>query len=142
VKLAIVIIVLVAAGAVGVSKAQSPEPADLDILLQIELRNSDGKLISYIEGKKIIQMRPIYLKEYLDGLPDKKIVTIQGKKFELIQFEKQIEYVVKHHAFAIYSLKVPVNVEMTEILLINNDAYQVAPGDTIKPRFTILRPVA
>jgi len=142
VKLAIVIIVLVAAGAVGVSKAQSPEPTDLDVLLQIELRNSDGKLISYIEGKKIIQMRPAYLKEYLDGLSDKKIVTIQGKKFELIQFEKQIEHVAKYHAFAIYSLKIPVNGEMTQILLINNDAYQVAPGDTIKPWFTILRPAA
>lgn len=141
-KLVIVIVILLAAGAVGVSEAQRPEPTDLDVLLQIELRNSDGKLISYIEGKKIIQMRPIYLKEYLDGLPDKKIVTIQGKKFELIQFEKSIEYVIKYHAFAIYSLKIPVNGEMTEILLINNDAYQVKPGDTIKPMFTILRHVA
>lgn len=141
-KLAILIIVLVAAGAVGVTKAQSPEPTDFDVLLQLELRNSDGKLISYIEGKKILQIRPVYLNEYLDGLPDKKIVTIQGKQFELIQFEKRIEHVIKYHAFAIYSLQVPVNGEMTQVLLINNDAYQVAPGDTITPRFTILRPVA
>ena len=59
-----------------------------EIILQIEVRNSDGVLVSYIEPS-IFYLRNIFLiHEYLDQKSEDKktIVTINGKKYEQIEW--------------------------------------------------------
>ena len=59
------------------------------IILQIEVRNSDGVLVSYIEPS-IFFLRNIFLiHDYLDSKADrtKTIVTIDGKKYEQVEWK-------------------------------------------------------
>jgi hypothetical protein len=133
---------LTSIGITGVSYAQKAPSSDIDVLMQLELRNHDGKLISYVEGKKILKINKFQLNKFLDTLTDKQIVIIDGKKFEVIYFEKNIERFNRSHSFAIYGFMVPVEGKLSQVLLINNDAYQTVPGDYIKPKFTFVRPIA
>ena len=111
-----------------------------EVLLQLQVRNSDGQLLAYIEGTKIEQPRPLLLNQYLDDKPNKKIITKEGKAFELIQWQARTETFQKVHSMAMFQLKVPVDNEYRNALMINHEAYQIQPGDTVTVYWTIIRP--
>jgi len=112
------------------------------ILLQLILRNSDGQLVSYVEGTSITQINPNLLNEYLNSLSSKTTI-IDDKNYELFQWQKtRNETVSKTFSFAMYDLKVlPIDGKHRIALRINHEAYQVEPGDTISVYWTIFRPV-
>lgn len=143
-RLAAILLALMVVSSFGISYGQASDgfkPSKPEVLLQLELRNSQGQLVSYIEGTKILTIRPLFLDNFLDYMPDKKTIVRDGKTYEVIQFERPTETFYKRHAMAIFALITPVNGEMTTILLMNHDAYQVEKGDTLKVKFTIIRPV-
>lgn len=111
-----------------------------EVLLQLQLRNSDGQLFAYIEGTKIVKPRPLLLNKYLDDKPNKKIITKEGKAFELIQWQGRTDRFNKVHSMALFQLKVPIDDEYRNALLINHEAYQIQPGDTATVYWTIIRP--
>jgi hypothetical protein len=62
-----------------------------EIILQIQVRNSDGALVSYTEPS-IFYLRNIFMiHDYLDSKSDdrKSVVTIDGKKYEQIEWKFQ-----------------------------------------------------
>jgi len=112
-----------------------------DVLLQLVLRNSDGNLLAYTETKEIMAMRPLYLMSYLDDIPNKKIIIKEGKKVELIQFERPEPTVQKRHTTAMYVLMAMVDEEdkVLPLMWMNHEAFQVDPGDTMKVYWTFIR---
>lgn len=112
------------------------------VLLQLQHRNSDGQIITYVEGTKILFINPDVLNEFLDKLPNKKTIMKNDKKFELIQWAGPTETYHKFHSWPGYSLFVlPINGEYQSALMVLHNAYQTEPGDTATVRWTVLRPI-
>lgn len=130
---------------IGVSYFAAADLADErtpKVLLQLQHRDSDGNLISYVEGTKIVFIKPDKLDEFLDKLPNKKIVQKDGKSFELIQWIGPDEKFNRVHSYSGYQLRVlPVNGKYQTVLMILHDAYQTKPGDTASVRWTVMRPL-
>lgn len=112
-----------------------------EVLLQLILRNSEGELLAYIETDDKLGMRPLYLIDYLDGKPNKKIITREGKEYLLIQFETFEPKVTKYHSMAMFSLMTRIDGAPLPILTMNHDAYQVSPGDELTVYWTFLREI-
>ena len=107
------------------------------ILLQLELRNSDGNLITYIETEQITQIYPLKLNKFLDNQNHKELLIKDGKAYEKIQWQGRTEKFDKRHAMSMFQLFAPGK-EL--VLLVNHNSYQVQPEDTIRVFWTIIRP--
>lgn len=131
-------------GSIGISYGQDEGATKVqkgpEVLLQLYLRNSDGQLVGYVEGTRILSIRPLWLDQYLDTQPDKKIISREGKPYELIHFAK-VEKFNRFHSIAMYSLQVLEGEQYESVLLINHDAYQIEPGDVLSVYWTIIRPL-
>jgi len=115
---------------------------DHQVLLQLQHRNSNGDLISYVEGEKIVFIKPDKLNEFLNKLPNKKIIEKDGKNYEMFQWIGPSEKYVKYHSWSGYELRVlPVNGQYQTVLMILHNAYETQPGDTASVHWTILRPI-
>ncbi|QLH09283.1 hypothetical protein [Candidatus Nitrosotenuis sp. DW1] len=143
--LVIVIACAVFYGLVGTSYFASANLTDDNmpqVLLQLQHRDSDGNLVSYVEGKKIVFLNPDKLDEFLDTLPNKKIIQRDGKRFELFQWMGPSEKSDKTHSYSGYNLRVlPVDGQYQTVMMVLYDAYQTAPGDTTTVRWTVMRPL-
>jgi hypothetical protein len=123
-------------------QSESQAPDSPQILLQLQHRNSDGQIITYVEATKILFINPDVLNEFLDTLPNKKTIIKDNKKFELIQWAGPTETYDKFHSWPAYSLFVlPINGKYQSALMILHNAYQTEPGDTATVRWTVLRPI-
>ena len=109
------------------------------VYLQIQVRNSDGKLVAYIEPTVLYVYYPGLLDKYLDKKPNISIVTIDGKRFEQIQFEERGTF-DKYHTYAQYEMWSLNNGQRVDILSLLHDGYVVVPGDTYSVLWTIIRP--
>lgn len=114
-----------------------------DVLLQMVLRTSEGDLLAYIETKEIMAQRPLYLHRYLDNIADPKIISKDGKQYELIQFQNHEPIVMHSHATAMYTLmaRVPEETGPIPLLWMNHDAMQVEPGDKMIVYWTFIREI-
>ncbi len=144
--LIILLICVVFFGLIGISyfefdSKQKNEQMPL-VLLQLQHRNSDGQLVSYVEGTKIISIKPKLLNEFLDKLPNKKTIIKDGEKFELFQWIGPDEKYGKVHSWSAMELRVlPVNGNYRTVLMVLYNAFQTEPGDTATIHWTVLRPV-
>lgn len=128
------------AGFAYVDGALAPQNEKLSVLLQLQIRNSEGKLVSYVEGTKIITIQPELLNEFLDKKPN-KIIIEDAKKYELIQWKGQTERFDKVHAMTIFNLWVQKDGTWISPLGVIHNSYQVEPGDTATVYWTIIRSV-
>jgi len=141
-------IVTGAVGALGVqgladSESTGAQPAKEppQVLLQLQLRNAKGQLLAYIEGTRIVSMRPALLNQYLDTIPGKQIIMKEDKMYELIQFQRPEPTVIRSHSMAMFVLMARIDDKNQNVLMINHDAYQVEPGDRATVYWTIIRQV-
>lgn len=144
----VIVIVVVCAvfyGLVGSSYFAATDLTDdkmPQVLLQMQHRDSDGNLVSYVEGKKIVFIRPDKLDEFLDKLPNKQIIQKDGKRFELFQWMGPSDKFSKVYSYSGYNLRVlPVNGEYQTVLMVLHNAYQTTPGDTATIRWTVMRSI-
>jgi len=138
------LLVVVFFGTLQVSYSQMVPPEEVQnvpyILLQQQIRNSDDQLVAYVEGTKILRINPTVLNEYLDSLSSKKIISKDGKNYELIQWQASIQTIKRTHSLALYYLYAPqLEGKRLPAVSINYDAYQVEPGDKILASWTVLR---
>jgi hypothetical protein len=117
---------------------------DLQVLLQIIHRNSDGDLIGYIETTEKLRIRPAWLTTYLNTIPDKKVIIQDGKLYELIQFEDYEPPVDKSkYSMAMFLLVTRFeDVGVQSIVTMNHEAYLIDPGDQITVYWTFLRQIS
>ena len=110
------------------------------VMLQLELRNSDGILLTYIEATKIVSMDTTLLNEFLDDKPSKLLVK-DDKVYEIIKWLGRVETFDKEHAYSLFDLWIPVQNNYESGLAIIHNSYQTKPGDTLTVYWTIIRPV-
>jgi hypothetical protein len=110
------------------------------VLLQLVVRNSDGILVSYVETNQITGIDPQVLNQFLQTIDNKSIMTIDGKKYEVIHWQGRTERMVKSHAMTGFVLYVPVGNSYQTALEVLHNSYQVEDGDTIAVYWTVVRP--
>ena len=140
-KLILIILIFIGAYYIQVDDSSKTQNSH-QVLLQLQHRNSDGQLVSYVEGSKIAFINPDKLNEFLDKLPNKKIIEKNGKDYDMFQWIGPSEKYARHHSWSGYELRVlPVNGNYQTVLMVLHNAYETQPGDTASIRWTVLRPI-
>jgi len=62
-------------------------PSFKEISLQIQIHNSDGVLVAYLEPTNFFLRNVNMIHEFLDTQENKTIIVIDGKNYEQIEFE-------------------------------------------------------
>jgi len=75
-----------------------------EVMLQLELRDSDGNFLTYIEAKQIIVIYPLKLNEFLDKQNHKEFLIKDDKTYEIIQWQGKTEKFGKQHAYSQFIL--------------------------------------
>jgi len=116
--------------------APSEHPSLYDVSLQMQLRNSEGQLITYVEPKTMYILNIYRLHEFLDTKENKTIIEIDGEMFEVIEYEQ---------VFRFYNTRQIATLGMWYIdgfpLLFRHDAYVTSPGDTVDVSWRIIRTI-
>lgn len=112
------------------------------IYAQIQVTNSDGQLVAYLESKKITILYLDKLNQLLDqnaGGIKKSIIAIDGKKYEMI---KGVGVYV-HKTPTVVSKSIISNTQgsLSQMLIwADHDGYPVIAGDKVTTTWTIIRP--
>ena len=126
---------------VGESYAQrqvnpQEDPSLYEVSLQLQLRNSEGQLITYIDPTTMYISNIKLVHEFLDTKENKKIIEKDGITLEVIQYEQ---------IFRFYETKQIATVGMvykdTFVLLFRVDGFLTAPGDTLDASWKIIRTI-
>ncbi len=112
-----------------------------EVMLQLELRDSDENFITYIEAKQIIAIDHLGLNEFLDNQNYKKFLIKDGKAYEIIQWQGQTEK-LKKHAYSQFDLWKSGQDGFERILTVRHNSYQTQHGDTLTVYWTIVRPAS
>jgi len=114
------------------------------VMLQLELRDSNGGLIAYIEADQIIGISPFELNRFLDNLNHtrKEFLIKDDKKYESQQWEVNTETFARELAYSGTRLMDMYQNEIIPLLIIRHDSFQTQPGDTLRIFWTVIRPVS
>jgi hypothetical protein len=114
------------------------QPKDIQLFLQIQVRNSDGTLVTYIEGKpKIFNLEKV--SEYLESISQKSTFVKHGKIYEIFRSNSYSSF-SQTNTMGGYFIKFPINGINTNVAYMDHGSYHVRHGDTIKAYFTLIRP--
>jgi len=141
-KIQLFLLVIVAAfSLVGNSYAQGgaypqEDPSLYEVSLQLQLRNSDGQLITYIEPTIMYIKNIEMVHEFLDNKENKKIIEKDGEKLELIQYEQIFRF---SETKQIATLGMVYKDKF--VLLFRHDGYLTSAGDRLDAFWKITRTI-
>ena len=116
--------------------APQEDPSLPLISLQLQLRDSEGRLITYIEPSTLYIRNVAWVHEYLDTIENKTIIEKDGEFFEQIQYKTKATF-SSTQQIATYGM-VHRN---THVLLFRHDGYITSPGDTLDISWKIIRTI-
>jgi len=116
--------------------APREDPSLLQVSLQLQLRNSEGQLVTYLEPTGMYIRNIAMVHGFLDTIEDKKIIEKNGEKFELIQFDSKAFFSTTKQ-IATYGMFY----KGTHVLLFRHDGYITSPGDTLDISWKIIRTI-
>ena len=105
-----------------------------EVILQLELRDSNGYLVSYVETDHIIGLNPLELNKFLDNLNNtsKEFFIKDDKKYEIQQWEQRSDVDDRELAFSGTTLVDIHKNQFRPLLIIRHDSLQSEPGDTLR----------
>lgn len=112
-----------------------------DVLLQLVLRDSQGRLVAYIQTNQIVAIDPTILDGYLNNMQNRKTIIQDGKPYEVIQWQGRTETIDKSHAMTLFVLYAPVGGAYQTALEVLHNSYQASPGDTVTVYWSVTRAV-
>jgi len=126
---------------VGESDAQresapQEDPSLYEMSLQLQLRNSEGQLITYIEPTTMYILNLKMVHEFLDTKENKKIIEIDGETLELIQYEQIFRFSETKQITTLGMVY-----KDTFVLLLRHGGYLTSPGDTLDAYWKITRTI-
>jgi len=116
--------------------APSEDPSLPEVSLQLQLRNSEGHLVTYLEPTVMYITNLRMVHEFLDTIENKTIIEKNGEIFELIQYDSKA-FFSKTKQIATYGLVY----KNTFVLLFRHDGYLTSPGDTLYVSWKITRTI-
>ena len=114
------------------------------VLLQLEVRDPNGGLVSYLEDEQIIGISPMELNRFLDNQNQtrKEFFVKDGTKYESHQWEIRGDKFNVKSAFSSTRLLDIYENELVTLIVMRHDSYQTEPGDSSRVFWTIIRPVS
>lgn len=143
-RILLAILVLALVGIVPVEQSYAQTPNNVSIFLQIQVRDSNGVLVSYMETHQVTIIDVAKLNLLLNQkspLFEKSIVTNGDQKFEVIK-ATDIEV---HTSGTIVSQNMisVTNGQHSQVLAVaDHDGYPVVPGDKVTAYWTLVRPAS
>jgi len=115
-----------------------------EVLLQLELRDSNGGLLAYFESDQILSISPIELNKFLDiqNQTIKEFFIKDDKKYESQKWEIRGDAFTLQSAYSITRLMDVQENELETLLQMRHDSFQTFPGDTSRLFWTIIRPAS
>ena len=118
----------------------SIEESQIYIIVQIQLRDSNENLVGYIETDRITVNDLEFLSGILDELSENpkntKIITIDGKKYEVIVEENHARYSAD---FPLSMSNITTNDDKI-VVYANYDGSPIGKGDLVITTWTMIRP--
>jgi len=114
------------------------------VMMQLELRDSNGNLQVYLEADQIIGVDLQKLNRFLDNLnqTSKEFLVIDDKKYESQQWKIASVQITEKHAYSGTRIVDVYQNEFITILIIRHDSYQTQPGDMLTIFWTVIRPAS
>jgi len=115
-----------------------------EVMVQMELRDSNGSLVAYIETEEIRGISPLELNRFLDNQNQtrKEFLIKDDKKYELQQWESIGQTYDKKDSLSITRLLDVDQNELVILLVMRFDSFQVQPGDIVRVFWTVIRPAS
>jgi len=115
-----------------------------EALAQVEIRNSNGDLIAYLETDQIIGLSRLELNRFLDvqNQTQKEFFIKDDIKYESQQWEIATETFGATLAYSASRLVDIYQHEFETLLLMRHDSYQTQPGDIVRVLWTVIRSVS
>lgn len=141
-KIQIFLLVIVAVfSLVGNSYAQGvanpqEDPSLYEVSLQLQLRNSDGQLITYIEPTTMYIANIKLVHEFLDTKENKKIIEKEGKMFEEVKYTQIFRFSETEQIATLGMVYKNIFV-----ITFRHDGYLTSPGDTLDASWKITRTI-
>jgi hypothetical protein len=118
----------------------SIEEGQIYIIVQIQIRDSNESLVGYIETDRITVNDLEFLSGILDELSENpkntKIITIDGKKYEVIVEEHHARYSAD---FSLSMSNITTNDDKI-VVYANYDGSPIGKGDLVITTWTMIRP--
>ena len=114
-----------------------PQPQGVQLFMQIQIRDSDGRLVTYIEGKPQIYDLGKFT-QWLDAQSQKNIISKNGKIYEVLRTSYESGF-SEANTMGGYFVKAPINGRLEYVMYMDHGSYHVQPGDTIKAYLTLVR---
>ena len=118
----------------------SIEEGGIYIIIQIQIRDSNENLVGYIETDRITVNDLEFLSGILDELSENpkntKIITIDGKKYEVIVEEHHARY----SADFLLSMSNITTIDDKKVVYANYDGSPIGKGDLVITTWTMIRP--
>ncbi len=116
--------------------APQEDPSLAEVSLKMQLRNSDGQLITYIEPTTMYITNLYMVHEFLDTKENKKIIEKGGEMFEIIQYEQLFRFSETKQIATLGMVY-----KNTFVLSFRLDAFLTAPGDTLDASWKVVRTI-
>jgi len=132
----VISITLVGESYAQMQKDPQEDPSLFEVSLKLQLRNSDGQLITYIEPTTMYIRNIEMVHEYLDTKENKKIIEKDGITLESIQYEQTFRFSETKQIATLGMVY-----KDTFVLLFRHDGYLTSPGDTLDAFWKITRTI-
>ena len=116
--------------------APQEDPSLYEVSLQLQLRNSEGQLITYMEPTTMYILNLGMVHEFLDTKENKKIIEKDGEAFEVIEYDQIFRFDGTRQMATLGMVY-----KDTFVLTFRHDAILTAPGDTLDASWKITRTI-
>jgi hypothetical protein len=114
------------------------QPKGVELFLQIQIRDSSGVLIAYIEGKPRIFDLDRF-EQWLESQSVKYTFVKNGKIYEVLRTSYESSF-SETNTKGGYFVKLPINGgQIDYVMHMDHGSYHVKPGDTITAYLTLIR---
>jgi len=114
-------------------------PSLIEVSLQLQVRDSEGRLVAYFEPNLMYIINLAKLHERLDEVEDKEKILINGVEHELIEINlvghKKVKYRDQIASFSMFY-------QGKSVLAYNHDGYLRDPGDIWIADWKIIRTIS
>jgi hypothetical protein len=144
VRILLAILVLALVGIVPIIPSYAQTPNNVAIFLQIQVRDSNGALVSYMETHQVTITDMAKLNLLLDQkspLFEKSTVTNGDQKFEVIK-ATDIEVHTSGTIVSQNMISVTDGQHSQVLAVADHDGYPVVPGDKVTAYWTLVRPAS
>ena len=113
------------------------------IMLQMELRDSNGILALYIEADQILAIYTPGIDRFVDSQNiTSKEFLIEGDKYDVYQWEQSNQNFDERSAYSTTRLLTVEQDEYTKPIVMRHDSIQTQPGDVLRIFWTVIRPAS